>query len=55
MGILKTAQNKLKGLFFNNLWIEIFGPKNKRVLFIIHSSTTTYSFEAENFFAVDYP
>jgi hypothetical protein len=55
MDMLKTAQNNLKGLFFNNLLIEIFGPKNKRVLFIIHNSTTTYSFEAENFFAIDYP
>jgi hypothetical protein len=55
MSMLKNAQNKLKGLFFNNLWREVFGPKNRRVLFIIHRSTTTYSFEAENFFAVDYP
>jgi hypothetical protein len=50
MDMLKTTQNKLKGLFFNNL----FGPKNRRVL-KIHSSTTTHSFEAENFFALDYP
>jgi hypothetical protein len=55
MGMLKSAQNKLKGLFFNNLWIEVFGPKKRRVLFLIHRSTTTYSFEAEKFFAVDYP
>jgi hypothetical protein len=55
MGMLKSAQNKLKEWFFNNLWIEVFGPKNKRVLFIIHRSTTTYSFEAENFFVVDHP
>jgi hypothetical protein len=47
MGMLKSAQNKLKGLFFFKLWIEVFGPKNRRVLFIIHRSTTTYSFEAE--------